>query len=58
MSEPNLFPQACRCTVASLMKNGMEEDDYCLACLDSGVHCKVKNHWKTLADKSKLCFFR
>ncbi len=36
--------QSCRCTVHSLKRNGMNDNDFCLACLDSGVSCLVKDH--------------
>ncbi len=44
LDKPPTRKQSCRCTVHSLKRNGMADNDFCLACLDSGVSCLVKDH--------------
>jgi hypothetical protein len=45
--------QSCRCTVTSLRRNGMRDYDYCLACLDSGVSCLVRDHVQSPGPQSQ-----
>jgi hypothetical protein len=45
--------QSCQCTVTSLRRNGMRDYDYCLACLDSGVSCLVRDHVQSPGPQSQ-----